>query len=160
MGGANLKRAIFVGLLLVLAGVWGHNLYRLLPQGGEAAPGRGASEGKAAPEPAPVEAYPPALGPAAGEDPFRPFFLRAETSASLIVEKVPEPILPPPGFAYLGLVKDKKRTCAVIRFGDGFSDVVGPREEVLGVKVLEFDEEKLRYRYRGGTFEAALEGSR
>jgi hypothetical protein len=144
---SSLKKVIFLILFLVLAGIWANNLYQLVPKWQEA-PFRlkdDRSEGSAAskvsgPSRIPLAAYP--------QDPFQPFFKRVEEAPPLKIEKV-EPEIIPPRLHFLGLVKGGKGKQALVGLEGGATEIVAAKDELWGVTIIGFDEEILKYKFKG-----------
>jgi len=158
MQASSVKRFILLILFLALLGVWGNNLYRLIPRKAafriieknkpQADKRALASNGNHIPD---LE-Y-------AG-DPFEPFFRKADSAAISAIEIVPLPAEPLPPIVFLGLVGGRGGRSAVIRLPGGATEIVNTGEEILGIKIMGIDNENLKFRYKGKSYTASLGAGR
>jgi len=151
----SIKKAIFLVLLVILSGVWGYNIYQMVPSGGSEFYKRvdkSVDDKNVKRESKPSDI---AFGNEYKEDPFEPFFTRINIKQISTVTKKGDPITPP-RIRYIGLIKDKNRTKGIIEIGNGITEIVEKNEELFEIKILNLDEENVKFRYKGKVFSAVL----
>ncbi len=151
----SIKKALFLVLLVILATVWSYNIYQMVPSGGSEYYKKVEKSGndknlKRKLIPQDVD-----LGNDNTEDPFEPFFTRINIKRISTVTKKEDPISPP-RVRYLGLIKDKNRIKGIIDIGNGFTEIVEKNDELFEIKILNLDDENVKFRYKGKVFSAVL----
>lgn len=154
MQASNVKRFILFFLFLALLGVWGNNLYRIMPRrtvfriteenNPQADKRTLGSNGNHIP----VLSY--------TGDPFEPFFRRPDSVAISTVEVIPLPPEPPPSVLFLGLVGAERDASAIILLPNGLTEIVNEGDEIAGIKITGIDDEILKFRFKGKSYTKAL----